>query len=65
MGLTGYRCYFFNQAGHIRDSDDFDAQDDNEAVESARSRYAQQNSRFGFELWSGTKLVHAEKREQL
>jgi hypothetical protein len=65
MGLTVYRCNFLNQDRRICDRDDFHARDDNEAVESARSRYAQQNNRFGFELWSGTKLVHAEKREEL
>jgi hypothetical protein len=64
MGLTGYRCYFFNQEGHIRDSDDFHARDDKEAVESARSRYAEHGGRFGFELWTGTKLVHTEKPEK-
>ncbi len=51
--MSGYRLYFLDDGGRIRDADDFESEGDNDAVIQAENR---QDGR-AMELWSGARVV--------
>ena len=55
-----YRCYFRGSSGHFGSRQDFQADNDDEAIAKARALYADEEIKAGFELWNGAQLVIAE-----
>lgn len=55
-----YRCYFRGSSGHFGARHDFEAANDDEAIAKARTLYAAEEIKAGFELWNGAQLVLAE-----
>jgi len=49
--MAGYRCYFLDAEGHIKAREEFKADTNEHALALARSLYAEQGQKFGFELW--------------
>jgi hypothetical protein len=54
-GVTTYRLYFLDYAGHIHEARSFDCADDESAARTA----AGQDDRRSMELWTGGRLVRA------
>lgn len=55
-----YRCYFRGSSGHFGSRHDFNADDDDQAIAKARTLYAEEEVKAGFELWNGAQLVIVE-----
>jgi hypothetical protein len=53
----GYRCYFLDVARHIKDSDTFDARDDDEAMRMGVERLRRRPEFSAIELWDNSRFV--------
>ena len=51
--MAGYRLYFLDDNGRIRDADEFDCDGDDDALIQAHSRHDGR----AMELWSGARVV--------
>jgi hypothetical protein len=51
--MAGYRLYFLDDNGRIRDAAEFECDGDDDALAQARSRADGRD----MELWSGTRVV--------
>ena len=58
MSIT-YRCFFLDQDHKISWAQDVPANDDTEAISTAKSMSATQKAP-AFEVWHGVRLVHRE-----
>ena len=58
--MAQYRLYYLNAQGRIEGVHEIDAATDEAAVEHARTLLANRTTSFAFELWSGTRRIHAE-----
>ena len=61
--MAHYRVYFLNAQGRIEGVHEIDAATDDAAVEHARTLLASRTTSFAFELWSGTRRIHAELKK--
>ncbi len=53
----GYRCYFLDAARHIKDSETFDARDDDDAMHKGVDRLRQRAEFSAVELWDNSRFV--------
>jgi hypothetical protein len=51
--MAGYRLYFLDGSGHIRDAAEFESDGDGEALTEAENRADGRD----MELWSGARIV--------
>jgi len=61
--LAHYRVYYRNAQRRIEGVNEIDAATDDAAVEHARTLLASRTTSSGFELWSGTRRIHAELKK--
>ena len=52
--MAGYRLYFLDDTGRIRDADEFEAEHDEDALAQAQARHDGR----AMDLWSGVRVVH-------
>lgn len=51
--MAGYRLYFLDDTGHIRDADEWESEHDDHALAEAETRHDGR----AMELWSGARVV--------
>jgi hypothetical protein len=60
--MNEFRCYFFNEDGHIGAAEDILAESEAEALGLARAAFALRDQHPSFELWQGQRRLHQEVR---
>jgi hypothetical protein len=60
--MPSYRCYFLDDAAHIRSTESIDAEALSEALEKALAMLKQRPHHRSIEIWDGAKRLYPPAR---